>query len=46
MSTPVYELPGVAVEQELETGRWKAAKTGDEAEVPERDGGGVKKGVD
>ena len=46
MSTPVYELPGVAVEQELETGRWKAAKTGDEAEVPERDGGDVKKSVD
>jgi hypothetical protein len=46
MSTPVYELPGVAVEQELETGRWKAAKSGDEAEVPERDGGGVKKSAD
>ena len=46
MSTPIYELPGAAVEQELDTGRRKAAKNWDDSEVLARGGGGVTEGVD
>jgi hypothetical protein len=47
MSTAIYELPGAAVEQELDTGRRKAAKIDDDSEVLKRGSdGGVKEGVD
>ena len=45
MSTPIYELPGAAVEQELDTGRRKAAKSGDDSKSIGRGDGGVKEGV-
>ena len=35
MSTPVYELPGATVEQELDTGSWKAAKGEDVSKEPD-----------
>jgi hypothetical protein len=46
MSTAIYELPGAAVEQELDTGPRKAVENGDDSEVLERGDGGVKEGVD
>jgi hypothetical protein len=46
MSTAVYELPGVAVEQELDTGRRKAVENGDDPEVLRRGDRGLKEGVD
>jgi hypothetical protein len=45
MSTPVYELPGAAVEQELDAGRRKASKSESESKVPDRNGGGVQREV-
>lgn len=46
MSTAIYELPGVAVEQELDTGRRKAVGNGHDCEVVKRGDGGVKAGVE
>jgi hypothetical protein len=46
MSTAIYELPGAAVEQELDTGRRKAAENGDDSEVLKRGDSGLKEGVD
>jgi hypothetical protein len=46
MSTAIYELPGAAVEQELDTGRRKAVGNGHVSEVVKRGDDVVKEGVD